>query len=149
MIRSLVRGAVAGALATAPMSLVMLVLQHSLPGRREPLPPREITENLLEAADLHPRRDPEATQHLTVAGHFGYGAACGALLSPFVRGARSGVALGLLVWGGSYLGLLPAVDLFPSATEKSARQNALMIVSHIVWGAALGTLLRPRGGRST
>lgn len=142
MTRGLLRGAIAGALATAPMSLVMVALQHALPGRRETLPPREITENLLEAAELHPRCDRASTENLTLVGHFGYGAVCGALLSPLTRGARSGVAAGVLVWGASYLGWLPAVDLFPSATEKPARQNALMIASHVVWGAALGILLR-------
>lgn len=139
---ALLRGAIAGAIATAPMSLVMLTLQHALPGRRETLPPREITENMLEAVDLRPERDPSATENLTVFGHFGYGAACGALLSPFARGARSGAAMGLLVWSASYLGWLPAVNLFPSATDKSARQNSLMIASHVIWGAAFGSLVR-------
>ena len=144
MRRRLLRSAVAGALATAPMSLVMLTLQRVLPGRREPLPPREITENLLEAVDLHPARDPAATENLTAIGHFGYGAACGALLSPFTRGARSGVAAGLFVWSASYLGLLPAVNLFPPATERTTRQNMLMVASHVIWGASLGILLRGR-----
>jgi putative membrane protein len=140
MIGAIARGAVAGVLATVPMSLVMVALQRALPGRREPLPPREITESLLEAADVD--GNESATRALTVAGHFGYGAACGALFAPIARGVPAGVMFGLLVWTVSYFGLLPALQLFPPASDKPARQNALMIGAHIVWGGVLGALSR-------
>jgi hypothetical protein len=142
MIWGTVRGAAAGALATAPMSVTMLALQRWLPGRvREPLPPRAITQNLLDAAGADDAGE-ERTAAATLAGHFGYGALCGALLAPLARGPGAGVACGLLVWAVSYLGLLPAARLFPSATDQPARQNVLMVAAHAVWGAALGLVLR-------
>jgi putative membrane protein len=142
VIRRLLRGAVAGAFATAPMSLVMLLMQRALPGRREPLPPRQITEELLDDAQVG-AGEPEI-QTLTLAGHFGYGALCGVLYALLPRGVLAGTMFGLLVWTVSYLGLLPAAGLFPPATEKPACQNALMIAAHIIWGASLGILLRRR-----
>jgi putative membrane protein len=83
-----------------------------------------------------------------LTGHFGYGALCGAVYAAiravFPRGVVPGTVFGLMVWTVSYLGLLPATGLFPPATEKPARQNALMIAAHIIWGASLGILLRRR-----
>jgi len=52
-----------------------------------------------------------------------------------------GVGFGLLVWAGSYLGLLPAVGLHRPATRESARRNGMMIASHVVWGAVLGAMV--------
>ena len=42
------------------------------------------------------------------------------------------------------MGLLPAAGILKPATEHPARRNALMIASHLVWGAALGALLASR-----
>jgi hypothetical protein len=45
------------------------------------------------------------------------------------------------VWAGSYLGWLPAAGILSPATEHPARRNALMIASHVVWGAAAGVIV--------
>lgn len=44
-----------------------------------------------------------------------------------------------MVWSGSYLGLLPALNILPPATEHPPGRNALMIAAHVVWGSVLGT----------
>jgi hypothetical protein len=44
----------------------------------------------------------------------------------------------MAVWAGSYLGLLPAAGILPSATRDYPERNAVMIGAHVVWGAALG-----------
>jgi hypothetical protein len=54
----------------------------------------------------------------------------------------SGIGWGLFVWAGSYLGLLPALDLHEPATQHPAERNILMIVAHIIWGATLGALFK-------
>ncbi|MEJ7606229.1 MAG: DUF6789 family protein [Bryobacteraceae bacterium] len=54
--------------------------------------------------------------------------------------AAEGALYGLAVWGGSYLGVMPATGLYKSATEEPAARNALMIAAHLVWGAALGVI---------
>jgi uncharacterized membrane protein YagU involved in acid resistance len=49
-----------------------------------------------------------------------------------------GMIFGLLVWFSSYLGLLPATGILHQPKEQPPRPNLLMIVAHLVWGAALG-----------
>lgn len=106
-----------GLAATLPMTAVMIALHRLLPGEPdEPLPPRQITET---AAGLG---------YLPFAGRSG--------MPPAVEGALFGLA----VWGGSDLGLMPATGLYRPATEEPAARNALMITSHLVWGAALGVV---------
>lgn len=142
-------GALAGLAATVPMTLTMAFLHRLLPAeRRRPLPPREITTNVAEKAEVEEYLDDEGKiQGATLIAHFGYGAAMGALYAPLVSapaaeaassGITRGIAYGLAVWAGSYLGLLPATSIFPSATEQPATRNALMITAHLVWGGALG-----------
>jgi putative membrane protein len=51
-----------------------------------------------------------------------------------------GIGFGLLVWAGSYLGLLPALGLLSPATQHAPQRNLLMIAAHLVWGAVLGAV---------
>ena len=61
----LVRGGVAGFLATLPMTLAMEGMHALLPWwERYPLPPREITEEVEEVADL--RGSLDEPQHLAL-----------------------------------------------------------------------------------
>jgi len=52
-----------------------------------------------------------------------------------------------MVWGGSYLGLLPSLGILRPATDHPAQRNALMIAAHLVWGATLGGALQAAGYR--
>jgi putative membrane protein len=144
-----IKGAVAGTLATAPMSLVMLLWQRRLPWHeRYALPPRQLTRRVTQSVAKSlavPEPSSSQQQALTVLGHFGYGAATGALYPaatsrlpapPIVKGALFGLA----VWLCSYLGWIPASGLMSSARHHPARRNALMIGAHLVWGAMLGVL---------
>jgi len=136
-------GAAAGIVATGPMTVVMILLHRRLPAReRYPLPPREITMKLARKAGVAGELSPEARGAVTLVAHFGYGAACGALyavsgervpVSPAVKGPL----FGLLVWATSYLGVLPGAGILSPATQQPARRNGLMIIAHLVWGAAL------------
>ncbi len=73
-------GAAAGAAATLPMTIAMERLHEWLPGEPpRPLPPREIIEGVADQAGVqHELREGEK-EALTLAGHVGYGAACGAI----------------------------------------------------------------------
>jgi uncharacterized membrane protein YagU involved in acid resistance len=51
-----------------------------------------------------------------------------------------GSLAGMIVWGGSYLGLLPALGIIPPATKHPRRRTALMIAAHLVWGVATGVV---------
>ncbi|MCA1606571.1 MAG: DUF1440 domain-containing protein [Acidobacteria bacterium] len=137
-------GAVAGFVATIPMTTAMRLLHRRLPWwERYPLPPRRISARLASKTGLRKHLDEDEEKGVTLAAHFGYGTAMGAVYSPVARrvGAPwfvSGPAFGLAVWAGSYLGLLPALGILESATKRPPERNALIIVAHLVWGASLG-----------
>ena len=145
----LAAGALAGLTATAPMTLAMSAMHRRLPAReRYPLPPRQITMNAARKAGVEPAQDLDEPERLglTMLAHFGYGTAVGALYGPIAPrslpgSVLGGVGWGLAVWAGSYLGLLPALNLLSPATRHPPRRNALMIAAHVVWGAAAGALV--------
>jgi hypothetical protein len=146
-------GAAAGAVATVPMTIVMETLHQQLPGEpARPLPPREITEGMAVKAGVHREIDEREMQQLTLAGHVGYGAACGAVfgfMAPRnVPGAvAAGMAFGLGVWAGSYLGWLPAIGVRQSALDDPPARSGLMIAAHLTWGAAAGAIIGSTSGR--
>lgn len=140
-------GALAGLAATVPMSLAMKLMHEQLPPEEQyPLPPRAVTMNMAEEVGIKEHLDEEEREGLTWAGHFAYGATCGALFAPLARATNlppvaTGVAFGLAVWAGSYLGWLPAARLIAPATEHPPRRAALMIAAHVVWGASAGLVI--------
>ena len=146
--QKLLRGALAGFVATALMSLTMLISWQLLPKREKyHLPPRLITEEMTERAGIENRLGENELIGLTVLSHFGYGALTGAAYALFeqrlplpssLKGALAGVA----VWIGSYLGWLPAMEVLTPATRHSWRRNLLMIVAHVIWGVSLGETAR-------
>src|SRR5262249_38057546 len=110
--------------------------------------PPQVTETAAAKAGALHRLDEPQRQGLTLAAHFGYGAATGAVYgllcapapadapgSPLLRG----VAYGLAVWAGSYLGPPPAAGLSRPAPEAPPRRNAMMLAAHF-WGGTLGVL---------
>ncbi len=117
--RVLLLGALAGIAGAAAMTGAMRMLHRRLPpGERYALPPREIVQGAL-LTQVGPTLAEPDRQRLTVAGHFGYGAAMGSLLAAVRPSSRSGrgAAYGVLVWAGekppwppsySRLGLPPA-----------------------------------------
>jgi uncharacterized membrane protein YagU involved in acid resistance len=140
-------GAVAGFVATIPMSAAMAAMHALLPKREQyPLPPKEITTSIGAKAGVAEDLDEAELGAISLAAHFGYGAMTGAVYAPLsqklpLSGTSGGIGYGLFVWAGSYLGLLPAMGILAPATEHPARRNALMIAAHVIWGAALGMLL--------
>ncbi len=143
-------GALAGLIATVPMTAAMALLHRRLPPEeRYPLPPREITMKVAEEAGVADKMSETQRLAATAASHFGYGAAAGALYAPLAPKARAhpalgGIAFGLALWAGSYLGWLPAAHILRPATEHPARRNALMIAAHVLWGATMGVLANRR-----
>jgi uncharacterized membrane protein YagU involved in acid resistance len=140
-------GTIGGFVATAPMTVAMMALHRTLPEKdQEPLPPRQIVENVAATAGVEPGQDEATRETVTLAAHFGYGATVGALYGPVAGStglprAAEGALYGLAVWGGSYLGALPGAGLYRSAKDESAPRNALMIAAHLIWGASLGIIV--------
>lgn len=137
-------GALAGLVATVPMTLAMFVLRRTLPTSEEnPLPPEEITAELAERAGIPPHRDEDALRLVSLAGHFAFGTAAGALYAPLAPKPDRlpvvrGVAYGLGLWTVNYLGWLPGAGLIPSPTKQPARLAVMMGLAHVVWGGVLG-----------
>ncbi|MEO8205036.1 MAG: DUF6789 family protein [Chthoniobacterales bacterium] len=139
----LLLGTIGGLSATGAMTIAMVKLHKQLPQRdKYPLPPKEITAKLLREADTPMRQ--EAENRMTMLNHFAYGAAGGAAYflacpKPESHSIPKGVIYGIMVWTGSYLGLLPGFGVLKSATEHSPNRSLLMIAVHLVYGVFLAT----------
>ena len=147
-IRRLLKGAIAGFMATVPMSATMLLGWGLLPKREKyPLPPRLITEEITKRMQLEEHLNEESLIGLTIVSHFGYGALIGSIYALFERWVPGypsfkGVMTGIAIWVGSYLGWLPAMRILSPATQHPWRRNLLMIVAHVIWGVTLGEGVR-------
>ena len=143
---AILKGALAGLVATLPMTIFMLATQRFLPKRQQyELPPEMITKALAHKAHIRHRLNKQLILGATTASHFGYGAAMGAAYGPLQKlvplpMTAQGVLYGLLVWAASYLGLLPLLGISASGDKEPVRRNLMMIAAHIVWGASLGAM---------
>ena len=143
----LIKGTLAGFIATAPMTFAMVAMYRLLPRRQQyRLPPRQVTMSILSASSSKRDLDESERTNATLVSHFAYGAACGALYAPVAGRLRppavvGGIAQGLAVWTVSYLGVLPALGILEPATRRPAERNVLMITAHVVWGAVVGSLV--------
>jgi uncharacterized membrane protein YagU involved in acid resistance len=146
-ISTLCSGVLAGLGAAIPMTLAMEVLHRSLPAdERYPLPPREITDELVAQSGLSGQLDEGELVGLSLVSHFSYSAAAGALYAALAQKytlspLSGGIAFGFGLWAVSYLGWLPAAGILRPATEHPPRRTALMLTAHAVWGSVLGLLV--------
>jgi uncharacterized membrane protein YagU involved in acid resistance len=142
--RSWLQGGLAGFIATGPMSVFMLATQRFLPKRQQyALPPEIITEELAHRMHIRWHMNKKQVEAATVVSHFGYGAAMGVLYSLLAEKVPlpspiKGVFYGLVVWGASYLGLLPLSGMSESGQREPGRRNLMMIAAHVIWGLTLG-----------
>jgi hypothetical protein len=135
-------GALAGVLATVPMTAVMVGAQQL--GLLGKAPPETITEKMLDP--------PPGTKRIATAfTHLGFGGVAGALFGALrrprsmVRAAVEGAAFGTAVWAASYAGWVPALGILPPPSEDRADRQATMVVAHWVYGATLGMLVSAFG----
>ena len=136
----LARGGLAGLLGTGLMTLALAGARAA--GLLRTPPPAEVTGRAQEKAGLRRHVPEPAFRASWLAAHFGYGAACGggyALLRPGLPASppAAGLAYGGAVWALSYLGLLPALGLYPRPEEDSRSRLAVMIAAHAVFGVTV------------
>lgn len=143
-----IRGGLAGLVATAPMTWTMRAGERLVPNcQRGRLPPRQITERILGKAGVKPRLDEDERAALTTLAHYGFGASAGCLLGLVASDPRvlprplTGAMVGTLVWAASYVGWLPAAGIRRSATKEPAGRNVQLVAAHLVWGCVAGVLL--------
>lgn len=149
----LLKGALAGFLGTAPMTVFMTLAWRLLPAQEKyPLPPRQITGEITDRLGIDNRLSEAEMVTATLASHFSYGALSGAIyalvnegipLQPSIKGILAGVA----VWAGSYLGWIPAVHILSPATRHPWRRNLLMIFAHVIWGVTMGMVFKKLNSR--
>jgi hypothetical protein len=147
--RNLILGAAAGTAATVPMTVFWEAMHNRLPGEPpRPLPPREVVEALAVKAGVSRQLSERDIEWLAVAAHFGYGAFTGALFGLVApaggRAIGAGMLFGVGVWTASYLGWLPAAGVRHSPRYDLPARTALILSSHVLWGAAAGLLLACR-----
>jgi uncharacterized membrane protein YagU involved in acid resistance len=141
------RGAIAGVVATAPMSAVMMgAKQFGLMGE---MPPEKITAKLLKRTPISPSKEHQDA--LATALHFGFGSAAGALfgvIAPKRLIARipMGMTYGAAIWGVSYMGWIPAFGIMPHAARDRRDRQMVMLAGHVVYGTALALLVGRRAG---
>lgn len=144
--RIVVNSALAGTIATLPMTVFMLATQRLLPrGQRYELPPELLMKEISQRTHTRLHWNKKLIVGATLVSHFGYGGAMGALYSPLEK-QRSlpapllGTLFGLLVWAGNYLGLLPLLRSRAGGHREPGQRNFMMIVAHVVWGSSLGII---------
>ena len=139
-----VQGMVAGAVATLPMSAVMLVAGCT--GAMGTQPPERVAEKAMDAAGVDDASERE--QDVTASfAHLAFGAGGGAAFALLRRRLDlpvppvvQGVAYGLAVWATSYQGWIPALRILPPADDDRPGRRRTMIAAHIVYGGVLGAL---------
>ncbi len=149
-VRTVARGAGAGAVATLVMSAVMLAAGKL--GFHGKQPPEAIVEAALDTADID--RSERTEYVLASLAHLGFGSSMGGLFALLRRIARTpgpevlhGAGFGLGVWAVSYQGWIPALDILPPPSHDTSERPPTMIVAHLVYGAALGALVGRCGAR--
>ncbi len=139
------KGAIAGGVATIPMTLFLLIAHRMLPEWQQyALPPERITTEVAKKTGI-PKPAKEESQAGSLVAHFGYGASMGSLYSTFGKripgpSLLKGMIFGVGVWAASYLGWLPALKIDESAYNEPAQRNLMMIVAHLIWGGVLGII---------
>ena len=100
-----------------------------------------ITENLLDQMDpdVSDSLPIDQKKKLSLFNHLLYGALIAVPFGLFNRhfSMKKGLLYGLFVWIFNYMGLLPALRLYPPASRKSFRLNIVMIIAYFIWGGAL------------
>jgi hypothetical protein len=153
LVKPAARGAIWGAIATVPMSAVMLAGQRL--GWMKEQPPEVLTDAALERADLPDEPSEEAADAVAVVTHFAFGAtagACFALLrrvAPTPAAVPAGILFALGIWWASYRGWIPAMNLLPAEQRPGRRGTLVMVAAHAVYGATVGALSARSDGSDT
>ncbi len=121
-----------------------------LAGRRLGLlatpPPVEISANVAGHTPLPSAGHPLFPTLATVS-HLGYGSASGVVYVLLRRHLPSrpgagGLVFGLALWAVSYLGIVPALRLYPWPDDDSRSRLGVMIAAHAVFGVTVATVNR-------
>jgi hypothetical protein len=140
----LLKHAASGLVATGAMTAFMAGAKVT--GLLRNPPPKHITKRAEQKVGMSPRHQDKETFNATwLAAHVAYGMGSGVVYG-LVRGAlpgppwSSGLIYGGALWAISYLGVMPALGLYPFPSDDSRSRVAVMIAAHGVYGEALATV---------
>jgi hypothetical protein len=131
----IVRGAVAGTVATGAMSALMLAA-----GRRMgEQPPDAIAKKAAHFVGA----DPSESQAdaMAVGLHIGFGATVGAVYALLPRvgpPVARALAVSMAVYAAASQGWVPSMRILPPADEDRPARQKTMIAAHVVYGVVLG-----------
>lgn len=133
---SIVRGALAGAIATVPLTMGL----SKAFGRLSP-----VSGTVVSGSTITDATADRFAEKRNIASHFGFGALCGIVYSLVFAKMRArtearGAVFGLAVWGTSYFGWLPALGLAPASWRRSRQKTGLLMIAHVIWGVSLARL---------
>ena len=142
---SLSPGALAGLVATVPMTGSMLALRRFPGPQHRALPPENVAHGVREILDVNKDMDHTEKAAFNWIAHFGFGAAAGAVYSlvaskPQKHPLAKGMLFGVGLWTVSYSGWIPAAGILRFPTKESKRYLFLEVMAHLVWGGFLGAL---------
>ncbi|HEV2767694.1 MAG TPA: DUF6789 family protein [Acidimicrobiales bacterium] len=141
--RTVLEGAVAGAVATGAMSVPMLIAQRQ--GSMGTQPPERVVE---EAESETGRTLSEREENLAASlAHLGFGVGSGALFAVVHRALRlpvptvvQGTGFAVAVWALSYKGWIPRLGVLPPPEGDRSDRQRTMVAVHLVFGAVLGAV---------
>lgn len=141
--------ALAGFIATVPMTAAMYLASRFLLRKRQPLlEPGRITDVTLNRSRVHGSSAiDEMPDKVQLAAHFAFGAGIGAVY-PIVEPSiplpekYRGPAFGLAVYAASYAAWIPWLEILPPPQRRPVGRNLLLIAAHLVWGASLDLTYR-------
>lgn len=143
---SVVRGALAGAVGTAVMTLMKeKVASRVMPAEMLPdeFAPRKVVEWVEEkAGEPHALTGPQE-QKAAMAAHFAYGAGSGAVYALLRDGLMedlpaplAGMMFGVGLWAVGFEGWMPAAGVQEATTAKPPKKWPAPIMMHLVYGAS-------------
>ncbi|WP_141733391.1 DUF6789 family protein [Oligoflexus tunisiensis] len=142
---SLFNGALAGLVATVPMTGAMFLMRRWQQPQVQSLPPEKVADGIAKKLEVDQDMDRSEKAAFTWLSHFGFGTGTGVLYplvtpKPEEQSVLKGMLFGLGVWTVSYSGWIPAAGILRFPTKQSRSQVALQIMTHLVWGGVLGAL---------
>jgi uncharacterized membrane protein YagU involved in acid resistance len=135
------RGAIAGAVATGPMTAFMMLTRRQ--GRTPEIEPRLVEQWVTRATGTSRKLSEDQEVTLAGASHVAFGAAAGLLYGCLQRflplpAVITGVAVGLVIWAVSYAGWIPALGILPPPTKEPKETTARRVTMHAIYGASMG-----------
>jgi hypothetical protein len=132
-------GAVAGAMGAACMTVLRMAAHRA--GLIEKQVPQVVEEWMVQRSGRGPPGGPAGHQVANQLLHLGYGAAWAAAFALGTRGRTGapllrGALFGAAQWAFGFFVLMPALGVTRPAWRQRARENAINLASHLLYGAA-------------